>query len=233
MRKVVVICLLTVGILFSYPLLGSNNEKDLVEDIPSSGALNAIKRAYQMVDICFTPMNNFTANPNKKYLRGNKYQGMVYSNVEELQTYIGTDVSFHTYMTAMHNPKSVIYTENIKKPPYHGIKHCGAYYGTICSSFVAYALDLKVLNFCYEYPTSNYFQLVDDQSSKGVRLADVIHSNSHVKLITGIKRDYQSGKAVEIEICESVLAGCRRVTITGEKLDSWISEGKRLYRYKR
>ena len=185
-RVLVVLCLLTIS-LFSCPLFGSCSEKELVADIPSSGARNAIKRAYQMVDVCFTPLNNFTANPNKKYFRGNKYQGLIYSNVEELQTYIGTDVSVHTYMTAIHNPKSVIYTENIKKPPYHGIKHCGAYYGTICSSFVAYALDLKILKFCYEYPTTKCFQLVNDQSSRGVRLADVIHSKGHVLLVTGIK----------------------------------------------
>lgn len=231
-RKLIVICLLTIGIFSSYPLLGSNNEKDVVEDIPSPGACNAIKRAYQMVDICFTPLNDFTANPNKKYYRGKEYQGLIYSNVEELQTYIGTDVSFHTYMTAIHNPKSVIYTENIKRPPYHGIKHCGAYYGTICSSFVAYALDLKVLKFCYERLTKDYFQLVNDQSSRGIRLADVIHSNTHMMLVTGIKRDSLSGKAVEIEICESALRGCRRKSITGDKLESLISDGRKLYRYK-
>ena len=227
----ILVCLLTFG-LSSYPLLGSYSEKDIVDDIPSKGAYNVIRRADQMVDICFTPMNNFTANPNKNYLRGNRYQGLVYSNVEELQTYIGMDVSFHTYMTAIHNPKSVIYTENIKKPPYHGIKHCSAYYGTICSSFVAYALDMKILKFCYEYPTTKCFQLVDDQSSKGVRIADVIHSKGHVMLVTGIKRDTLSGKAVEIEICESALTGCRRKTITGNNLESLISDGKKLYRYK-
>ena len=127
----------------------AQDDKGLVEDIPSLGARNAIKKAYQMTDLCFTPLDSFVANPSKTYYRGGKYRGLVYSSVKETHTFVGMDVSFHTFMTALHNPRSVIYTENVSKPPYHG-SNCGAYYGTVCSGLITYALGLKVYQKSYD-----------------------------------------------------------------------------------
>ncbi len=206
----------------------------LVEDIPSQGAMNAIKRAYQMTDLCFTPLDSFVANSIKTYYKGQKYQGLVYSSVKETHTFVGMDVSFHTFMTALHNPRSVMYTENVSKSPYHG-KNCGAYYGTVCSGLTDYALGMKIYQKSYDYKTSNYFQLVEDQSSKGVRLADVINSGGHVQLVTRIWRNPKNGKAEKIEICEGVRPGCRRVIMSGKDLDKLLSRRKKprkLYRYK-
>jgi len=206
----------------------------LVEDIPSQGALNAIKRAYQMTDLCFTPLDSFVANPAKTYYGGENYKGLVYSSVKETHTFVGMDVSFHTFMTALNNPKSVIYTENVSKPPYHG-RNCGAYYGTVCSGLTDYALNMKIYQKSYDYANSDLFQLVDDQSSKGVRLADVINSGGHVQLVTRIKRNPHNGRAEEIEICEGVRPGCRRVILSGKELDKLLSRRKKprkLYRYK-
>ena len=212
----------------------AQDDKGLVEDIPSLGARNAIKKAYQMTDLCFTPLDSFVANPVKTYYKGEKYRGLVYSSVKETHTFVGMDVSFHTFMTALHNPKSVIYTENVSKPPYHG-HNCGAYYGTVCSGLTTYALGLKIYQKSYDFANSDYFQFVEDQSSKGVRLADVINSGGHVQLVTKIKREPRNGRAVEIEICEGVRSGCRRVILSGEQLDKLIARRKhkyRLYRYK-
>ena len=144
------------------------------------------------------------------------------------------DVSFHTFMTALHNPRSVIYTENVSKPPYQG-RNCGAYYGTVCSGLTTYAFGLKIYQKSYDFKNSDYFQLVEDQSSRGVRLADVINSGGHVQLVTRIKRDPLNGRAVEIEICEGVRLGCRRVILSGLELDKLLSRRKKprkLYRYK-
>ena len=207
---------------------------DLVEDIPSQGAKNAIMRAYQMTDLVFTPLHSFYANPDMSYQKGKKYQGLVYSSVKETHTFVGMDVSFHTFMTALHNPKSVMYTENVSKSPYHG-RNCGAYYGTVCSGLVTYALGMKVYKKTYDYPSCDLFELVEDQSSKGVRLADVINSGGHVQLVTGIRRNPHNNKAEEIEICEAVREGCRRVILSGEELDKLLSRKKKrrkLYRYK-
>lgn len=211
---------------------GQNVSDSLVEDIPSKGALYAIKKAYQMTDVTFTPLDTIRANPLKKYKAGKEYKGLAYSSVKEIDTYVGTDVSFHTFMTALHNPRSVLYTENVSKKPYHGI-NCGAYYGVVCNMLVSYALGLKVPWNTYEFATAKNMMLVSDQSSRGVALADVVCQEGHVMLVTKIMRNPENGKAVELELSEAVRAGCRRVTISGKKLDTNISLGRwHLCRYK-
>lgn len=229
---------LIVSILLLVPVIGilfaenTVSKDDLIEDVPSRGAKNAIMKAYQMTDLEFTTLNDIHANPIKTYRAGEKYRGMIYSSVKETYGFVGLDVSMHTFMTALHNPKSVMYTEDVSKPPYHG-KNCGAYYGTVCSAFVCYALGIKVYMKTYDYYSSPLMKLIDDQSSRGVRLADVIHSGGHVRLVTKIRRNIKTGKAVELEFCEGVGPGCRRVTISGNGLDRKIRKGKwKLYRYK-
>jgi len=211
-----------------------NERKEWVEDVPSQGALNAIMKAYQMTDIEFTTQGSFHANPGKDYNAEEKVKGLIYSSVKETNSFVGMDVSFHTFMTAIHNPRSVIYTEDVSKPPYHG-QNCGSYYGTVCSGLVSYAFGLRVYQKTYDYPSSKYFQIVEDQSSLGVHLADVINSGGHVQLVTRIWRNPQDGKAEEIEICEAVHSGCRRVTLSGSELNRLLTLKKnqrKLYRYK-
>ncbi len=231
MREIRYILLMAISFSFCVSFGAAGQLDMLVEDVPNTGTNNAIKRAYQMVCLTYIPQKSIIANKTMRYKGGKEYQGLMYSSVKELHTYVGADVSFHTFMTALHNPRSVLYSENVSQPPYHGT-NCGAYYGTVCSGLVAYAFNLRVYKKCLDYASSDYFQLVDSPSIKNVQLADVIHSNSHVQLITRIKRDRRTGKAEEIEICESVKSGCRRLVMTGAQLEKKIAMGKRLYRYK-
>lgn len=210
-----------------------NSKADLVDDVPSQGALNAIKKAYQMTDICFTPLDSFVANPDKTYYGGEKYQGLVYSSVKETHTFVGMDVSFHTFMTALHNPRSVIYTENVSKPPYHG-KNCAAYYGTVCSGLVTYALGLNVYQKSYDLASSDFMQLVEDQSANGIQLADVLWRKGHVALITRIKRNAKNGRVAQVEISQAQHRGCYRSWKNSEKaFNDMLQKGKwKIYRYK-
>lgn len=99
-----------------------------------------------MTDLQFIPSDTLYANKRKTYCPNISYKGLVYSSVLETNTFVGIDVSFHTFMTALRNPKSVLYTENINRPPYHGdLMGKGAYYGTVCSGFVSYALGLRYI----------------------------------------------------------------------------------------
>ena len=206
--------------------------RDLIDDIPTRGAFCAIKKAYQLTDVAFTPLDSIRANPHKKYRGGIEYNGLIYSSVKEIDKFVGIDVSMHTFMTALHNDRSVLYTENVGNPPYHGV-NCAAYYGVVCNTFVSYALGLTVSLSTSDIPVADDMMLVEDQSSLGVRLADVIHQKGHVMLITRIRRDPASGNAVELEISEARREGCRRFFLSGKDLNKNISAGKwRLYRYK-
>lgn len=76
--------------------------------------------------------------------------------------------------------------------------------------------------------------LVEDQSAKGIQLADVLWQKGHVALITGIRRKKSNGEIVRIEISEAWRTGCRRRVVDGESdFNKMLSDGLwKIYRYK-
>ena len=191
------------------------------------GRLNAVKKAYQMTDILFTPLNPIEAN-TRTYQEGITYSGLIYSSTKEIGTSVGSNISFHTFMTAIHNPRSKIYTEKINKPPYHGT-NCRAYYGTVCSGLVSYALGVSYGS--YDFPVSDVFVEVDHSIIDSIQIADVLWRSGHVALITDIVKD-DSSHVTEVEICEAVQNGCRRYSVTSTKFISLMSNSfKSIYRY--
>ena len=192
------------------------------------GTLNAVKKAYQLTDVTFTPLCPIEAN-SKVYNEGGTYKGMIYSSVKEIGTYVGSNVSFHTFMTAIHNPRSKIYTERLNALPYHGT-NCKAYYGTVCSGLVSYALGLNYAS--YDFPVSELMEEVDYSNIDNIRVADVLWKSGHVAMITNVLRNSE-GHVMEVEISEAVQTGCRRYMVTSAKFMSLMSKSfKALYRYK-
>lgn len=196
----------------------------------SLGRVNAVKKAYQMTDLQFTPQNNIVANKYKVYKVGETYEGLIYSSAKELEMFIGNDVSFHTFMTAIHNPKSVIYTVDISKPPYHGL-NCKSYYGTVCSSFVSHALGIVPRYWANDFPLSDVMQEVGYSNPDSIKIADILWRDGHVAMITDIIKD-NDNRTEALEISESVEKGCRRYTILRDKfLEMMKTSFKKVYRY--
>ena len=230
-RLFVLVALLAMACV-SFGQTNGGISSDYVDDVGTPGAQCAVKKAHQMTDLEFVPCGTIVANTKKTYLPGENSKGLIYSSVKEINTGIGFDVSFHTFMTAMHNPRSVLYTENISKPPYHG-KNAAAYYGTVCSALVSYALGLNVVRNTKDFSQSDDMVLIDDQSVKGIQLADVMCAASHVVIITGIKRSAKTGSVVSVEYCEAVPDGCRRVIKSTKDFNHKLSGGKwKILRYK-
>ena len=201
--------------------------------LDSIGARNAVRKAHQMTDLQILPQRTFFAHKNKTYLAGKSETGLIYSSTKEINTSVGQDVSFHTFMTALHNPQSILYSERIDELPYHG-QNCGAYYGTVCSGLVTYALGFKITQRSADIPVADYMEMVEDQSVEGVHVADVIWSDGHVQLVTGIERG-KDGQIEQIEICESVYSGCRRVYYDKDSFNLMLKNKEKkkiLYRYK-
>ena len=228
-----ILCLLFFALfLFSFDSARQEKIKAIRLDSLEIGTMNAVKKAHQMTDLEFVPLYSIKANNDKTYEAGKKYKGLLYSSVKETSTFVGMDVSFHTFMTALHNPKSVLYTEDVSQPPYHGIK-CGAYYGTVCSGLVNYALGLKVYSRSYEIPDVDFMELVSDQSATGLKVADVLWRKGHVAMVTGITKD-KNGKIIRIEICQAQHGGCRKsYKDSGKAFNAMLKKGKwKIYRYK-
>lgn len=212
----------------------NGDEATKMEDLISSGRLNAQKKAYQLTDLVFTPKDTIKAS--KIYSPGVTYSGVVYSSVKEIETYVGDNVSFYTYMTAINNPRSKLYTEEIDKYPYHGktpIK-CRAYYGTVCSGLVCYALGISPRLNTYDFPGSDLMEEVDT-IPETLKIGDVLwrskNGKGHVAMITNIIFDNEKVSNIEISQCNRS-KGCTRNLVSREEFLQKLNSYERIYRYK-
>ena len=203
-----------------------------IDSLTRIGAINAMKKAHQMTDIPIVPVGTLHANKRKTYKAGEQYKGVIYSSAKETNTFVGPDVSIYTFMTALHNPRSVLYTERLDQPPYHGA-NCIAYYGTVCSGLINYALGFKITQRSADILVEDYFELIDDQSARGLQLADLVCRNGHPALVTGIERD-KKGQINKIEVCASHRSGCkRRYYNSEEEFNKWLKKDNiQIYRYR-
>ena len=216
----------------------------LYHDRPKSkGVENALKRAKQMVDIQWIPTGRFPSGvgsglpedqPRTRVdyflLPLHAHSGMPYSSTRYTEKYIGYNVSIETFMTALANPKSVLYTRH-----YHGnmeVTNMISYYGIVCSCFGSYVCG-------FPYRTSGNRMLVQDDVTEvdtteleNLELCDLlIWESKHVAVITDIQRD-ADGKVHLITISESVLPKCIRNTLSPEDFRRcWLERGYHVYRY--
>lgn len=125
-----------------------------IEDIPTTqGQWACLARASQMCDITYTPKADMYSSGSDSWefmQAGTEYKGIIYSSVRALDWgFIGYGVSMYSYLTALNNPKSVIYTE--KYGDYFVSDGSSAYanvynvYGTNCSEFASYCFNLPYL----------------------------------------------------------------------------------------
>ena len=216
----------------------------LYHDIPKSkGVENALKRARQMLDIEWMPVERFpsgvtSSEPEGTPAKRRDYNlfpwrpqtGMAYSSVRRNEKYVGYNVSLETFMTALYNPKSVLYTRS-----HHGdpeIFNMLSYYGIVCSCFGSYVCG-------FPYRTSGE-RIIDDPDVteiptdrlENLELCDlVIKRGKHVTVITDIQRDVE-GKVHLITVSESVLPLCVSQTYTAEVFRRlWLDNGYHAYRY--
>lgn len=81
------------------------------------------------------------------FLKGSVNHGIPYSEAAEFSKYVGWNVSFKTFLTALQNKRSVAYTENIAgshRQTRYSLRHnclgdlASNYYGTVCTGFTTY-----------------------------------------------------------------------------------------------
>ena len=147
---------------------------------------DVLERAYQMANLAWTPVNPIPKIGGNYYPKGRTVTGIPYSSVKEINTYLFQDVSYHTFMTAVHNPRSVLYSENISNAPYHG-RNCAPYYGAVCSSAVMYALGISIPYYANQIIKLPFMERITSQVVDSLRVCDVIWKSGHVQMIFGIE----------------------------------------------
>lgn len=213
----------------------------LYHDIPKSkGVENALKRAKQMLNIQWVPIKLFPCgdsfiNPDGTATRVDKWYpayrprtGIPYSSVRLHEKFVGFNVSFETFMTALSNPGSVLYTCS-----QHGVgKNMSSYYGTVCSCFASYVCGLPYRTSTNRMMVEKDVREVDITCLNGLELCDlVIKKDSHVAVITDIQRDVDRNVRL-ITVSESTLPLCVSNDYTPELFNAyWLGRGYHVYRY--
>lgn len=201
--------------IWTHPILPIG-EKKLHSTLPDSqGKAAALKRAAQLTEFRWTPVRDiptFTKATGKTVLSaGKEVKGMIYSSPEPVDKFITENVSFETFLSAVANPDSVLYTKDLG-----GRNNSWAYYGIVCNGLARYALDIKGRYSTKRWPTLEGMRMIKpcgEFTADEIRLCDILYAHcserSHVAFITDLLRD-DSGRVVRVEVSEAVRPSCIR-----------------------
>ncbi len=164
--------------------------------------------------------------------KGTEYTGVPYSSVRWKGRYIGFDIFLKTFLAAVENPESVLYTENLAGK----VPNAATYYGKVCSSFTSYALQCGIwyVSRLHVPPHRDGVKAVEPQSAQAAEIGDIIFTpptpGGHVEIVTGITRD-DGGKVTHVRVEDSWPETTRTINRRASNFNSHISSGNRkLYR---
>ena len=147
-------------------------------DKPESGRPIAASQSWQdraaaqariLSQVKWTPVAGTMPNRKGGYFeKGREYTGVPYSSVRSEGRYIGFDISLRTFLAAVQNPLSVLYTENLTGK----VSNAATYYGTVCSSYTSYALQCGVWEVSRRHgpEISEGVVLVEPQSARAAQV---------------------------------------------------------------
>jgi len=164
--------------------------------------------------------------------KGTEYTGVPYSSVKYEGRYIGFDIFLKTFLAAVQNPLSVVYTENLSKK----VTNAGCYYGKVCSSYTSYALQCGTYYVSRRHtpPYRQGVSLVEPQTAQVAKIGDIIFTppsaGSHVEIVTEITKN-DAGKVTHVRVEDSWPKTTRNNNRDAENFNDHIaSSGRKLYR---
>lgn len=184
-----------VGLLL-FILGNTASAQPIVDSIYNQGVANAISNARFLADIEWTPLADIPNNSGF-FRKGVPVKGVPYSSSKEIASYVGLDVSVYTFLSAVQNIHSLIYTENIGMPPYNG-DNCATYYGLVCSTAVGVALGFKFPYATVFYPTLTILERKEVNSLEDLDLCDIGWKSGHVYMIINILREEGDVKYIDL-----------------------------------
>lgn len=175
-------------------------EENLTADVPENqGVKNALLNMEQLLKINYIPKAPIPQS-YKTIPAGVVKRSIPYSSSRIEAGYVPNNVSFHTFMTAVQNPNSYLYTVDLYRM--YGNINGKTYYGTVCSTTVAYALGIVPNYTTYQWTEIPDMMLLPEQSAYELKLCDTVVGQGHVLMITGIVRD-EYNEIVQITVSES------------------------------
>lgn len=200
------------------------------DPLEKAGIINAKKKSRQISDIEWTPLADIEGN-TRIYRQGQKCKGIPYSSVKEMEKFVALNVSFRSFMSAVHNPRSVLYTENVGKPPYKG-RNCSVFYGTVCSTTIAYALGWDLPYTTTMMSNLPFLEKITDDSLSALRPFDMLLYEGHVVLLDEIFFENNSDEIKYFRIMQSAGSDTFTTLFSPKELKSFMQNHQAsVYRY--
>ncbi|WP_395750532.1 hypothetical protein [Prosthecobacter sp.] len=168
----------------------------------------AAEHAHILSQVRWTPVAGTMPERNGGFFeKGKEYVGVPYSSAKSDGRYIGFDINLRTFLAAVENPLSVLYTENLAGKT----ANAASFYGTVCSSFTSYALQCAIPEVSRRQgpAVGKGVELVQPQGAEAVQVGDVIYTphsterdGSHVEMVTAVTKDAQ-GHVTSVRVEES------------------------------
>lgn len=154
----------------------------------SYGVLNSIASANQFANIEYTPIRRLPYCPGigkKSFIpAGTPCKGIPYSSTGVVSKFVGQTVSFYTFLTAIKNPRSVLYTRRIAFRPTGS-----TYYAGTCFNITGYAFGSHMGYFDNTYSHIDIDKDYEFVSPYDMQDGDLLWSGSHVAMVVRVFRD--------------------------------------------
>ncbi|MBB5032670.1 hypothetical protein [Prosthecobacter vanneervenii] len=174
----------------------------------ASWQASAAEHAHLLSQVRWTPVAGTMPERNGGFFeKGKEYTGVPYSSVKADGRYIGFDINLRTFLAAVENPLSVLYTQSLAGKT----ANAASFYGTVCSSFTSYALQCAIPEVSRRHGpgVSKGVERVQPQTAQAAQVGDVIYTphtterdGSHVELVTAVTKDAQ-GRVTSVRVEES------------------------------
>lgn len=179
-------------------------------DLPFEGWETETKlRADLMKDVKWTPLAPIQKSGTSKsdvFKTGTEYVGIPYSDGGPTMGFVGRDVSFHTFLSAVNNPKSYLYTT----PTVNANGRRYPYFGSTCSATVEFIWGLPSIvatAVIYKNRAPTIIKRKESQDLKDLQLFDGFcyytdkSNEGHIFMVYDIARD-KEGNIKEIVTLE-------------------------------
>ncbi|MBO4793610.1 MAG: hypothetical protein J5556_03470 [Deltaproteobacteria bacterium] len=202
-------------------------DSDIQPDVPENlGVINTILNARQLTEIQYTPVATMPVMSGD-FEADAEIKGMVYSSARQEGLFCANSVSLHTFMTAVLNPNSYLYTRE------SSVSNSKTYYGAVCSTFVGYCYGLRdYIPTTYMLDKIDGMERIENQTAYGLKLGDMLlKSGEHAMIVTKIMRNRRNGMIDSITISEAWPRVCRTQKKTVAQINTWLSGNYVAYRY--
>lgn len=195
-------------------------------DLPeNAGVANVLARAELCASVTYETR---AVLPNQKedFPAGKTVSGIVYSSTRQETLYVPNTVSLESYLTAMNDPQSYLYTRTV------ALRKSKTYYGTVCSAYVSYCFDLPCVYTTNQLGRLDSIRALKNQSMDGLKLGDILLlEGTHVCIVIDILRD-ERGRVLQITEAEATPPGIRTRTYSRKGFqERWFDQGYRIFRY--